>query len=398
VRHPTGGPGARLAAARRAVPWTPGGASVLVAAGACYLTGSWLHYPELCQVAAGLAGLVLLATALVLRRPRLTVSRDIEPARTTAGTAALAHLTVLNRSPLPTPALRVEDRLGQARVPTATGPVAPHGRRDLYYLVEAPRRGVFTVGPVTVERGDPFGLARRAQSFPSTARELWVHPRVHPMAPLPVTAVLDEDLRPAVLPSGTRASSSSREYVAGDDPRHVHWRLSARTGTLMVREREEARQPAVTVLLDTRAAVWDDDDRFDQACEIAASAVAANQTGPHPAELIVAGEASPAGALGALDRLAAAAPSVGTSLVDLVLAAERGAGDALVLVTGEVADGLVSRVAALRRRYAPVVVIELAAGRPVVARPRVGLLVLRAPDAAAAAAAFRALLGSGEAA
>jgi uncharacterized protein (DUF58 family) len=215
------------------------------------------------------------------------------------------------------------------------------------------------------------------------------------MVPLPVVAALDEEQRAAALPHGTRASSSPRAYVPGDDPRHVHWRLTARTGTLMVREREEARQPAVTVLLDTRAAVWDE-ARFDQAAEVAASVVAANQAGLHPTELLIPGEDGlPPGATSPMDRLAAAEPSAGTGIEALILAAEQGTGGALILITGHAADGIVSRLAGMRRHYAPVAVVELAAGQATVAKPRPDLLVLRAPDAASAVAAWNAMPGWG---
>ena len=43
-----------------------------------------------------------------------------------------------------------------------------------------------------------------------------------------------------------------REYVAGDDLRHVHWRSSARTGELVVRQDEQPRPRATAVVLDLR--------------------------------------------------------------------------------------------------------------------------------------------------
>ena len=41
-----------------------------------------------------------------------------------------------------------------------------------------------------------------------------------------------------------------REYVPGDDLRHVHWRSSAKAGELLVRQYHETRRGHVTVLLD----------------------------------------------------------------------------------------------------------------------------------------------------
>ena len=41
-----------------------------------------------------------------------------------------------------------------------------------------------------------------------------------------------------------------REYVAGDSQRHVHWKSTAKTGKLMVRQYEESRHARIAILLD----------------------------------------------------------------------------------------------------------------------------------------------------
>jgi uncharacterized protein (DUF58 family) len=46
---------------------------------------------------------------------------------------------------------------------------------------------------------------------------------------------------------------STREYRTGDDLRKIHWRSSARTGALMVRQEERPWRGQSTVLLDLRA-------------------------------------------------------------------------------------------------------------------------------------------------
>jgi uncharacterized protein (DUF58 family) len=47
--------------------------------------------------------------------------------------------------------------------------------------------------------------------------------------------------------------ASTREYRTGDPLRKIHWRSSARTGALMVRQEERPWQGQMTVLLDTRS-------------------------------------------------------------------------------------------------------------------------------------------------
>ena len=41
-----------------------------------------------------------------------------------------------------------------------------------------------------------------------------------------------------------------RDYVAGDARRHVHWRSTAKTGTMMVRQYEETRRSRIAVVMD----------------------------------------------------------------------------------------------------------------------------------------------------
>jgi uncharacterized protein (DUF58 family) len=72
---------------------------------------------------------------------------------------------------------------------------------------------------------------------------------------------------------------SMREYVAGDDPRMIHWPTTARTGTLMVREHVEVRRPEFTIVVDAVADVASEED-FEEMVDVAATlAVHALRTG-----------------------------------------------------------------------------------------------------------------------
>jgi uncharacterized protein (DUF58 family) len=66
---------------------------------------------------------------------------------------------------------------------------------------------------------------------------------------------------------------STREYVAGGDPRLIHWPTTARTGVLMVRQTVEIQWPEFTVVLDTSDAVNTADD-FEGAVDVAATLAA----------------------------------------------------------------------------------------------------------------------------
>ena len=374
---------------------TPAGWSVLLGSVAVYALGAGLGYPSL--VAIGLAGLVVLAVACVavLARPRLRVERTVAPDRVTVGEPALGQVSTRNLSRWRSPGFVVVDRLAGEPLELPVPSLPGTGTRTVHYPVPTRRRGALPLGPITVDRLDPLGLLRRPQAFGS-AETLWVHPRVHATKPLPVGVVLDYEGRLAdSAPIGTVTFSSLRDYVPGDDPRQIHWRSTARTGKLIVREHVDTSEPTVTVVLDTRPSGLAG-AAFEAAIEVAASLAVGSERHGHPVALRVLGEdrtaLERAGATGLLDRLAAAEPAPADDPVALLDLVERATpGGALVVVTGQTDPAVVARLSSQRRRFAPVVVLSLGDDDPGSAR-RPGMSVLRARTAADAVAAWNRLV------
>lgn len=123
---------------------------------------------------------------------------------------------------------------------------------DVRYQVRAARRGRWALGPLVVTRSDLFGVVRAPANLGAVA-EVAVWPAVVAL-PAPVEALVGEPDRVAL---GARSPStddaSLRDYREGDDLRRVHWRSSARRGSLLVRSDERAGMRPVTVLLDQPA-------------------------------------------------------------------------------------------------------------------------------------------------
>ena len=71
-------------------------------------------------------------------------------------------------------------------------------------------------------------------------------------------------------PAGDIAFHAVRPYQVGDDPRHVHWMSSARTGQVMVRHYVDTRRPHVTVVVDGDPGAWAGAE-FETGVEVAAS-------------------------------------------------------------------------------------------------------------------------------
>jgi uncharacterized protein (DUF58 family) len=116
------------------------------------------------------------------------------------------------------------------------------------YTLTPMRRGRWALGPLLTTRTDVFGLVRTTQPLGEpTSVAVW--PQTTDLTA--GTRVRGEVDRAA---TGARLASTDdsvlREYVAGDDPRRVHWAGSARQGRLMVRADESSGVRPVTVLLD----------------------------------------------------------------------------------------------------------------------------------------------------
>jgi uncharacterized protein (DUF58 family) len=116
-------------------------------------------------------------------------------------------------------------------------------------------RGRFTAGPVTLGTSFPFGLVEASVSWPD-AREYVVYPRrgqvsIDRVLPRILDVARLGQRRVAVrhLTDGTDIHGL-RQFRTGDSPRWIHWKTTARVGTLMVREFDRAAGPSAAVVVE----------------------------------------------------------------------------------------------------------------------------------------------------
>src|SRR3954447_3765857 len=112
-------------------------------------------------------------------------------------------------------------------------------------------RGHYRTGPLHIRLTDPFHLVDLRRSFTAT-NEVVVTPIVERLGHLEPPRSIDVGDDAGSHSIGVRGAddASTREYRTGDDLRKIHWRSSARTGSLMVRQEERPWQGEVTLLLD----------------------------------------------------------------------------------------------------------------------------------------------------
>jgi uncharacterized protein (DUF58 family) len=361
-----------------------------------FVAGWWLGYPELSTVAsAGLAALVL-GRILLLRKVSLDVSRDVAPVRVTRGDPAVGVVSATNTGRWRSRPVRAADRIDGEPVTVDLPRLAPHAAHTASYLLPTRRRGEVGVGPLQITASDPFGLFRVVRSY-GGARTLLVAPRTVALDPLPSgNAANVEGPASQTAPSGTVTFHALREYVFGDDLRHIHWRTTARTNTLMVRQLVDSSLPRTTVLLDTRERAYPGEEEFELAVDIAASvALAAARAGfpvtvVDPVRQVFAADGGRADAGGLLERLALVTRTGSGDLAATAGALRPGpGGGSLTVVTSGIGAAELDEVAAARGRFDRVVLVRTGVGLAALPETLAGNGI-DAADLAGFAAAWRA--------
>jgi len=148
------------------------------------------------------------------------------------------------------------------RIPAGEG-------RLITWEATLPRRGRHRLDGLRVTTRFPFGIFLKAGQ-PTLREDVLVFP-----APVPVPTHLLRQLSAGGAVAARRRGRGSdlhnlRDYRAGDDPRLVHWKSSAKTGTLTVRETE------AETALDTRIVLGSGGDpaRLEEAISEAAALAA----------------------------------------------------------------------------------------------------------------------------
>lgn len=259
------------AVARRAdvvsgLGWAIGVATVAAWVGA--LVGGW---EELAVAAIVLTVVILGAAVLVVGRMRYDVEVRLAEKRVTVGDRATGVLDVRNVGSRPALPSVVELVVGRGAAAFAIPRLRPGAAHEDVFRIPTARRAVVTIGPASSVRSDPLGIFRRTVDWGSPT-ELVVHPRTVPLGGSRAGILRDLEGRSVqVLTDSDVSFHALRDYVPGDDRRHIHWRSTARTGQLVVRQFEETRRSQLAVVLSTRAADYADPQEFEIAVSVAGS-------------------------------------------------------------------------------------------------------------------------------
>jgi uncharacterized protein (DUF58 family) len=207
---------------------------------------------ELFVIGVGLLASVVVAVGIVrLHRPHLAITRWAHPSMLTVGDTGRVDLLIENRGRLRSPKVDLTEPVGISNTAHMTVlPLRAQAQVTAGYRVPAHRRGVLVVGPTTLDHRDVLGLAYDTR-VTTGATELTVGPRTFEM-PMPSLGqgVLGRHLLALSQRVGPGEFHSLRDYVVGDELRSIHWRASARSEELKVRQHEAQGVRRCIIVLD----------------------------------------------------------------------------------------------------------------------------------------------------
>ncbi|MCW5936182.1 MAG: DUF58 domain-containing protein [Fimbriimonadaceae bacterium] len=185
----------------------------------------------------------------------LRFERSLPPA-VRVGEEVVVDVTVWSERRLRRPLVTVIDGLPKRmrlQDVTLSLPIAPSFDQPVRsrYTFRPMRRGHYTWNRLTVRGSDALGIVTLDKTYTTDSVELKVYPvplpvpiEIRPQAGWGLTDVEAGRVRGSGLePQGVR------EYVSGDPMRHIHWKSTARTGQLMVKEFESGSGVTLAFLL-----------------------------------------------------------------------------------------------------------------------------------------------------
>ncbi len=268
------------------------------------IPGWWFGWLEFRALSVMCVVVMVVAVLSVLGKREHEVVFELQRPRVQVGDEARGNVQVRSApgrsSGSATLEFPVNGEVASFRVP-ALGPGQVH---EEPFAIPARRRGVISLGPVRSAMTDPLAAVSRKKLL-SDVSDLFVHPRVVLLEAGAIGFLRDvEGIATQNLSSSDVSFHTLREYVPGDDRRSVHWRTTARTGKLMVRQFEETMRAHLLIMLSTVPDDYASPDDFELAVSVAGSlGVSALREEKQVTLCTSKGEVPFPNAMGLLDRL-----------------------------------------------------------------------------------------------
>ena len=269
---------ARAARAAIARAWTavrgavtPAGWLVVLWAVLGLVLGLALGWGEF-LIGAGVAIiLLLLAAPFLLGREAYEVDFTLEHDAVVAGQDAYGDIAVRSgRARLALPG-RIDIPVGEGLIDFHVPLLRRGHERKERVVIPARKRGIISVGPATTTRTDPLHLLQREFRW-ADVRTLYIHPVTIAVPSTSMGFIRDlEGSTTRTVTSEDISFHAVRQYAPGDAQRHIHWKSTAKVGSLMVRQFEETRRSTISLVLDLDESSYASEDEFEMAVSVIGS-------------------------------------------------------------------------------------------------------------------------------
>jgi len=242
-----------------------------------WVMGARFGWAEAGIVAAFCFTAVALAALFTIGRAQVEVTLAVSPQRVRVLQSALATFEMTNTSSRKLASISVRLPVGRSAAHYTAPSLAPGDSFEDWVTIPTSRRGVVPVGPVITYRADPLGIVRREMGWTETV-ELFIHPEIVPLDSIGTGLLRDLEGQSTLdVSNADLAFHALRDYVPGDDRRHIHWKSTARLSAIagedkfMVRQFLDTRKTHVAVVSDLDSTHFTDEDEFEVALSCAAS-------------------------------------------------------------------------------------------------------------------------------
>lgn len=317
-----------------------------------WLGGVIFGWSELLLIAATGLMTLIICVAFVVGKASLRLTVNLDPPRVVVGEPVAGRVTYSNETKRRMAPVDLELPVGQGFARFRVASLAPGAGDEELFIVSTERRGVIVVGPPTTVKGDPLGLLVRKASG-AKRLELLVHPKTIGVPPFGSGILRDlEGLTTKDVSASDLAFHSLRDYAVGDDRRFIHWKSSARSGKLQVRQFLDTRKSSLTILVDSRTSAYANASEFEVALEVGGS-LALRAARDDLSVLLIAGEHAATSALPYMLLDALSRVECSDSAPDMSVLASRAVRHSAdttmaVFVTGSLAGHLEAQRAAVR--------------------------------------------------
>ena len=242
------------------------------AAVALWIAGQSLGWWEPVVASIVIAATLALCALFLIGRTAYDVGLDLNRTHVVVGERAVGALTLANtgrRAILPS---RVVLPVGAGRGVFSVGRLAAGASAEELFAIPTHRRGIVEGRP-RERRARRSARARSSACTAATSRSTFsCHPRTVLFEGQSLGFLRDLEGLPATDLSPDDVSFHAlREYQPGDDLRHVHWKSTARTGSVMVRQYEETRRSHFVIGLSRHPGDYRTPDEFELAISVAGS-------------------------------------------------------------------------------------------------------------------------------